>query len=134
MKWTLALPLLLAACAQQADLDASPANASFQIGSPYQQAYASLNKGARTCMAGTSGSVVDGQLYPDLGYGEVSAGMQALSYLPVMEARVAKSGAGSALTVKSTGMAKAGIARWANYWANGGTRCPSLSMAESPPA
>lgn len=133
----LALTSVLAAsaCASQADIDALPPQAVVPLAMNYQQAYANLNKGARTCMAGTAPYIVDGQLYSELGYGEVSVGAQTISYTPVMEARVSKSGSGSSsISVKGTGLASRSIPLWAVYWAKGGRRCPVATLAEAPPA
>ena len=128
----LLLTASVTACTSQAGMDATQPSRVVSFSENYQAVYANLNKGARNCFTG-SGYAVDGQLYSELGYGEVSAGGNAISYMPMMEAKVSKAGAGSTMQVKAAGIAKETIPLWAEYWARGGLRCPVAVFGETPP-
>lgn len=123
---------LLAGCTSQAEMDATAPTHSVTFKENYQAAFAKLNKGARNCFTGDY--KVDGQLYPDLGYGEVSAGGNAINYTPMMEAKISPAGSGAVMQVKAAGIAKSTLPLWAEYWAKGGLRCPVAAFGERPPS
>lgn len=127
---------LVAACTSQAQMDAQPVQRVTQFNENYQQIYANLNKGTRNCIAIGGGFSVDGQLYPDLAYGEVTAsGSSGLSNMPLIYAKVSKQGSGAALQAKSLMKAnKQGVLDWVDYWARGGIKCPGVHFGEKPPA
>lgn len=127
---------LVAACTSQAQMDAQPVQRVTQFNENYQQIYANLNKGTRNCIAIGGGFSVDGQLYPDLVYGEVTAsGSSGLSNMPLIYAKVSKQGSGAALQSKSLMKAnKQGVLDWVDYWARGGIKCPGVHFGEKPPA
>ncbi len=117
-------------------MDAQPVQRVTVIEANYQQVYANLNKGTRNCFAVGGGFSVDGQLYPDLGYGEVTAaGSTGLSSAPILHAKVVKSGNGASIQAKSLMKAnKQGVLNWVDYWARGGIKCPGVHYGETPPA
>lgn len=131
-----AVVLAVSACASQAQMDAQPVQRVTKFDQNYQQVYANLNKGARNCFAIGSGFSVDGQLYSELGYGEVTAaGSTGLSSMPLVYAKVAKDDKGASLQSKSLMKAnKQGILNWVDYWARGGIKCPGIHYGEAPPA
>ena len=124
---------VLAGCSTQADMDALPIQRTTEFDQNYQQIYANLNKGTRNCMQ-IGGFNVDGQLYSDLGYGEVTAaGGTGLSYVPMVYGKVSKSGSGSVLQSKTI-MKKDSVLNWVDYWARGGITCPKIHYGETPPS
>ena len=130
------IALTVAACTNQAQMDAQPVQRVTKFSENYQQVYANLNKGARNCFAIGGGFSVGGQLYSELGYGEVTAsGSTGLSAMPLIHARVARDGTGASLQSKSLMKAnKQGVLNWVDYWARGGIRCPGVHYGEVPPA
>ncbi|MDQ7776929.1 MAG: hypothetical protein Q4615_14185 [Paracoccus aminovorans] len=138
MRFGYFIPILLAvsACTNQAQMDAQPVQRVTKFGQNYQQVYANLNKGTRNCFAIGGGFTVDGQLYSELGYGEVTAaGSTGLSSAPLLYAKVSRDGSGAALQSKSLMKAnKQGVLNWIDYWARGGIKCPGLHYGETPPA
>lgn len=123
----------LAGCTSQAGIDAQPARLTFTTPLNYQQAYANLYRGARTCLASAGGINVDGQLYSELGYGEVS--VNGGGYMIAMEGRVTKDDAGSQVAIKTGFPGWEGIAPWARYWTTtDSVRCPQSGFSETPPA
>lgn len=131
-----ALLLAMGACTNQAQMDAEPVQRVTQFSENYQQVYANLNKGARSCVAVSGGFSVDGQLYPDLGYGEVTAsGNTGVSNSPLFYGKVTRNGAGASLQSKSLMKGgRVGSLNWMDYWAKGGLRCPGVHYGEAPPA
>lgn len=134
--WAAMALLAVGACTSQAQMDAQPVQRVTNFDQNYQQVYANLNKGTRNCIAIGGGFSVDGQLYPDLGYGEVTAsGSSGLSNMPLIYAKVSKQGSGAALQSKSLMKAnKQGVLNWVDYWARGGIKCPGVHYGEAPPA
>lgn len=137
MRIYLAAPAILAlvACTSQAQMDKAQTQRVTRIGLNYQQVYANLNKGARNCFAVNSTGNVDAQLYPDLGYGEVTAATKSsVSYSPLLYAKVSAEGEGAVLQSKSLMAAgREGSLNWVDYWAKGGIRCPGIHYGEAPP-
>lgn len=124
---------LVAGCATQAEFDQRPVNAAINFAENYQAVYARTNKGFRTCMtASRGGFLVDGQLYPDLGYGEVTATGGSGAY-PMLYAKVAEQGDATTVQIKSA-IRGQGAIEWAKYWAGGGLSCPTVGYSEAPPA
>lgn len=131
----LVLPVAILACSTQSQMDAAKVLRTSRIDQNYQAVFASLNKGARTCYAIGGTFTVDGQLMPDLGYGivwvAVTAGLQPS---PIIEAKVLKDGNGAKVESKTTAVAgREGYMNWIDYWAKGGTRCPVITVSETPP-
>lgn len=124
---------LVAGCTTQAEFEQKPINAVINFSENYQAVYARTNRGFRNCMTLSSGGfVVDGQLYPDLGYGEVTATGGSGAY-PMLYAKVLEQGAGASVQIKSA-IRGQGAIEWAKYWAGGGLVCPKIGYAEKPPA
>lgn len=126
----------MAACGNQAQMDATPIQRVTNFSENYQQVYANVNKGMRNCVAISGSFSVDGQLYSDLGYGEVSAaGSTGLSHMPLYYAKVSRNGTGATMEAKSLVKAnKQGVLNWIDYWARGGIKCPGVHYGETPPA
>lgn len=134
--FSLLAALLVSACTSQAQMDAEPVQRVTKFDQNYQQVYANLNKGMRNCVEVGSGFSVDGQLYSELGYGEVSAaGSTGLSHVPIYYAKVSKEGDGASMQSKVAGkIGREGALNWIDYWAKGGIKCAGIHMGEKPPA
>lgn len=127
--FTLLLPIL-AACQSQEDMDHAVPQRTFTLSEGYQTVFSRLNKSMRACDWGP----VDGQLYSDLGYGELTI---ALNGHPYEHAKIARSGSGSIVELKSLRRAMVPNAAdhavsWMEYWARGGTDCQGLIISEPP--
>lgn len=137
----LAAALALTACTDHAEFNARPYDAELSVSMNWQQVYANILRATRGCYAGSSiiisSAVVDGQLYPDLGYGEITHGESALIPTTFTVTRVEKTSSGAIIRIKMgrPGSAKdsAFFQKWAGYWANGGQLCPRIG-ASLPPA
>lgn len=130
----IAAAAVLAGCTTQATLDAAPVARSVVLAENYQAVYARLNKMTRSC--NVSPFQVDGQLYSDLGYGEVQ--MFAAGFAgsrPYLDAKVFRRGDGAFVEIKSLHPASAeNGARWMEYWAKGGSQCmPAGGYYRAPP-
>ena len=127
------LAITVSACTTQAEFDTKPVNAVVSFSENYQAVYARTNRGFRNCMTASSGGfIVDGQLYPDLQYGEVTATGGSGAY-PMLYAKVSKQGDGARVEIKSA-IRGDGATQWAKYWAAGGLECQKLTYHEAPPA
>lgn len=124
----------LSGCASQESLEATPVQRALNMEENYQAVYARTNRGMRNCFEIGSSFSVDGQLYPELDYGEVTAAGGGFSYQPLLYVRVAKAGNGSRIEMKTMIAARQGSLDWVEYWANGGLKCPALHYNENPPS
>jgi hypothetical protein len=133
---TIFATVALVACTNQSDLDAMPAQRSLMLNENYQAVYARTNIAMRNCnSAGTAAAVVDGQLYPELGYGEVTFGAANISgFSPLNYIRIDREGDGALVSLKSLTSTPESSLNWLEYWTKGGTTCPVVSYAEIPPA
>lgn len=105
------LSLILAACVMesQATFDAKPFEVTQTFARDYQAVYADIVKGARTCWepgpmitGGLPNSdILDAQLYPNLGYGEVYSYATGTVFMPRVLVRIEKQGSGSMVSVKT---------------------------------
>lgn len=136
LRLPIAAALAVSACTSQAQMDAQPVQRVTNFSENYQQIYANVNKGMRNCVAIGGGFSVDGQLYSELGYGEVSAaGSTGLSQMPLYHAKISRAGTGSRMESKSLVKAnKQGVLNWIDYWARGGIKCPGVHYGETPPS
>lgn len=137
-----ALALALAAAAgvagcapTQADLEKAQVSHVFRIENNYQQVYAQMNKGMRNCFTVGSMGTVDAQLYPELGYGEITNALQStFSYSPQFNAKISRDQTGAVVQIKSVfgGRGRAWYP-WMEHWAKGGIACPKILASEVPP-
>ncbi len=126
---------ILPGCVSQEQMDAAPVARSVSVSENYQAVYARTNKGMRNCFEIGSYSSVDGQLYPDLGYGEVTASGGGFTASPLLYARISKAGPGARIDMKtSIWGATEGSHNWLAYWSKGGLKCPVVGFGEAPPA
>ncbi|SFO91125.1 hypothetical protein [Tranquillimonas alkanivorans] len=124
----------LAGCTSQAQLDQTAFQRQFQLQENYQAVYARSNRQMRACNQASYYADVDGQLYPDLDYGEIVFGTSGgFVYSPFNVIRVERNGAGALVKLKTLTMAEEGTLEWLEYWARGGTRCPKVHYSETPP-
>ena len=122
----------LASCMSQEQLDASSPTRVFNLNENYQAVYARTNKSMRKCLTVLGVSTVDGQLYPELGYGEITSGVSSLSYSPNDYVKVSKVRSGAIVEIKHLGAGKKIASEWLEYWVRGGSRCP-VGPGEVPP-
>ena len=125
----------MASCTTQEQLEATAYQRGFTIKENYQAVYARANKQMRKCnSAGSRFVEIDGQLYPDLGYGEVIFGAGgAGQFRPLNEIRIEKFGKNSKVLLKTLTTAKTGTLNWLEYWVRGGKTCPAIHYSETPP-
>lgn len=130
----LAIALVLAGCVSVEEMADTPPQRVLRLSQNYQQVYAQTNRGMRNC--NTGGLRVDGQLYSELGYGEVTTGGNGLSSeIPFMFAKISREGNGALVELKSMNSLRPEPAlHWMEYWAKGGLKCPGLSVSAPPPA
>jgi hypothetical protein len=104
----------------------------FSLPIPYQEAYRNLLNNARSCMSGggapLGGRIVDGQLYPDLNYGEVSIRVDTPTGPNIyFSADVRKDGIGSHLetyaAIKPLIVSPASVGEHFRDWASGNSGC-----------
>ena len=136
---------VLVGCTTGQDFDAKPYDIEFRLDRNYQAAYAGIYGAMRACYAGATIIIqtarVEGQLYPDLGYGEIYHGTTAVIPLHHSSIRIEKAGSGSLVKIKSgdTGQPTRRLKhaqhlrQWAEYWAGGRRGCPRVG-ALNPPA
>lgn len=102
---------------------------TFDYTENYQEIYRRVSSQARICQAGTiaasASNEVDAQLYPDLGFGEVSS---SLSNYGVRNyywtAKIEKAGTGSRMIINSmTSLGPTTAAGRLDGWATGATGC-----------
>ncbi|MCZ4260972.1 hypothetical protein O4G76_09000 [Limimaricola sp. G21655-S1] len=128
--------LALAACTSQTQLETTAFQRQFSLAENYQAVYARSNSQMRECFAvGMAEFNVDGQLYPELGYGEIIFGVNGMfGYQPYNQIRIDKNGTGATVSLKSLTQTPQSSMNWLEYWTKGGQRCPRISYAETPPA
>lgn len=130
-------PLALAACVDQARMDGVAFQRQFTLAENYQAVYARTNSQMRECYSGGGGLgpvlSVDGQLYPDLGYGEIQSGISSITYMPTTLVRIDREGAGARVSMKTSAYANIETTlAWLEYFARGGQRCPVFTEAPPP--
>lgn len=129
------LAFLLAGCVSAESYSARDYDASFDVPVNWQAAYAGIYNSARNCYDGgaiiISTNSVDGQLYSELGYGEVTVRASGLSPMTHASYRIERTGSGAVVRVKGPQAAPNAdvgqTAAWAKHWATGGTGCPTIS-------
>ena len=128
-----ALLPLFAACTTQQELDISPVQRTFTTTENYQVVYARLNKMMRAC---SWAPIIDGQIYTDLRYGEVTVALP--NGMPLDYAKVVPDGAATRVELKSVRKAIVPDVRqksiaWMEYWAKGGATCNAPIGIGNPP-
>lgn len=131
------LVLAVGGCAMHAEVAQQPVDLDFQVARNYQAVYADTLRNVRNCyrpntaaLPGTGWTTVDGQLYSELGYGEISIGLGGLLPGLTSVTRIERAAGGARVQIKSanTGEQAARNDRaWLAHWARGGTGCPSLA-------
>ena len=133
--------LALAGCAMHAEVARQPVDQTLMVSRNYQAVYADVLSQSRSCfragMAITpmASVMVDGQLYPDLGYGEVNVGIGGMMPGLTSVTKVSREGGRTRVEIKSanTGATAAQKDRgWIAYWARGGKLCPGQGQTEAP--
>ena len=133
----------ISACVDPAEFNARPFNAELVVGRNYQAVYAGMLQTMRECFRpGTlffpspGATTLDAQLYPDLGYGEISTGITGVVPVTHNSVRISKNGVGAKVQIKTANSIESAQGRdqkWLAYWAKGGQLCPRLG-ALVPPA
>jgi len=138
-----AAALGLGACTTES-FEARPYDIEFPINRNYQAVYAGVLEASRACWGGQfailSMSRVEGQLYPDLGYGVVYHGETAMMPVHHTSTKIERAGRGSIVRVKFGQPPRAGgdggatFRGWVEYWAAGGRACPKVGALTAPKA
>lgn len=124
--------LLVSGCTSMSEMDTGPAEAGQFIDANYQTVYARTYKMARQCwQSGPTpfSSVtndVDGQLYAELGYGEIVYFQRNVTQIPWATIRIERKDAGATVTVKAANAlphVNAKRQSEAFAWATGRTSC-----------
>lgn len=93
----------------------------------YQEVYRRLYQTSSSCQStgGSAAFVVDGQLYNELGYGEITMSMRSIYGSNFYwKAKVEKTGSGSRVSVVSGNtLAKGKTLGFVMSWADGSTKC-----------
>lgn len=131
----------LSACTTMEAQDAKPYAVTFEVQESYQAVYARTLHAMRRCLNPGSGYLfspvseqMDSQLYPDLGYGELTRYQANVSAIPWSTTRMARQGNATVVSIKTSSQAEYAQRQslaWLGYWAKGGTTCPKLF--EPPP-
>ena len=128
-------------CTTGAEFETRPYDLEFKSAKNYQAVYAGVLAGMRGCWAGQSimlsVSRVEGQLYPELGYGEIYHGEAAMIPVHHSSTRIDRAGSGSIIRVRFAQPGKDGGATyrgWLEHWAAGGRSCPRVGALTAPKA
>lgn len=131
----------LPACTSMEEHDAKPYAVTFEVQQSYQTVYARTLHTMRRCLNPGRGYLfspvteqMDAQLYPDLGFGELTRYQANVSAIPWSTTRIARQGNGAVVSIKTSSQAEYAQRQtlaWLSYWAKGGTTCPKLF--EPPP-
>lgn len=135
MRLLLGVPALalLIGCTSPAEISKQPFETEFRLDRNYQAVYADILRGAKNClnpgfmmMPGMSTFSVDGQLYSELGYGEVSTGITGSIPMTTGTARVEKDGDGALVRIRTANgipSARASTRDSLSSWARGEKMC-----------
>lgn len=125
--------ILLCGCVTQSEIVSSRPQAQFMLSENYQAVYARLLRAMNRCMAvgftlvpGSGTLQVDGQLYPDLGYGEIGTRMQGMIRVTYHHILVKRSPSGTEVVLTVENMTAGGKAKDTarlERWARGSTTC-----------
>lgn len=133
--------LMLAACVSMQEHDVKPYDLTFTVQKTYQAVYADTLRAMRQCLNPGNGyfmspvsEQMSAELYPDLGYGEITRYQANMVSIPWSTTRIERRGVGTLVSIKTS--SKAQYAQrleraWLAYWAKGGRVCPK--MFEMPP-
>lgn len=129
-----ALSIGAAGCTSQAQMDSTQPQRVVQFAENYQAVYSRSYRGMRNCNS-TSMFSTHGELYSELGYGEITtlAGGLASSQ-PMMRIKVIKIKNGTRAEFTTLTTAREGSMNWMEYWSRGGLACPIIHYSEAPPA
>lgn len=116
--------LTLSACVSQADLSDKYDDTVINYAENYQVIYKRVVDQAKACQSGQTGIasalMVDAQLYPDLGFGDIAVRLSNLGTNTYFyTAKVSKNGSGSTFTI--TGAPR--VVKQVVGWANGSKKC-----------
>lgn len=124
--------LLLAGCSSTpANLEAKSAPTIQTYTENYQEIFRRVSMTAKRCYTSNVGAyastTADTQLYPDLGYGEITVSLinwGTRNYY--MTAKIEKDGTGAKMTVRAgNSLAAPRYVEYALKWAGGATDCPT---------
>lgn len=131
----------LSACTSMEAHDAKPYALSFRVHDGYQVVYARTLQTMRQCLNPGNGyffspvtEQMDAQLYPDLGFGEITRYQANVVAIPWSTTRIAKQGSETVVSIKVSSKiasAERQSLAWLSYWAKGGSACPRFT--EPPP-
>lgn len=134
--------VMLAACVSMQEHDAKPYGLSFTVQKNYQAVYADTLRVMRQCFNPGNGyflspvtEQMSADLYPDLGYGEITRYQANYVAIPWSTTRVERHGTAALVSIKTSSQApyaQRQTRAWLAYWAKGGNACPKLF--EMPPA
>jgi len=125
---------LLAACTSMQEHDAKPFDTQFTVTEDYQAVYAATLRVMRQCLNPGSGyflspvtEQMSSDLYPNLGYGEITRYQANMVAVPWSTTRIARHVEGTLVSIKTSSQARYAqryTRAWLVYWARGGTECP----------
>ena len=127
--------LAVSACTSQTQLEETPYQRQFFLSENYQAVFVRSLSQMKECFLVMNGNInVDGQIYNELGYGEITNSVSTLTYSPYNMIRIESSGSGANVKLKSLTLVKNASLDWMEYWAKGGQRCATMGFNERPPA
>lgn len=135
MKRSSLIPVIfLAACTSMQEHDAKSFDMQFRMAEDYQTVYAATLRVMRQCLNPGSGyflspvsEQMSADLYPDLGYGEITRYQANVVAIPWSTTRVERQGSGALVSIKTSSQlrhAQDHMRTWLSYWAKGGQSCP----------
>lgn len=122
-------------CVSTADFFDQPLAEELEVTGSYQANFARMRDTFRRCglisrptgFTGTSQAEYDMQLFPDLGYGEITSMMTGLTATVVyFQVVLREAGQNTSVEIRTGNMIPAAQSRMAEsliYWASGGTEC-----------
>ena len=128
------LALVLVAACSTAAMNSKPYDHSDVVSRNYQAAFADTLRSVKACLNGDKTWIIESELYPDLGYGEISVVGSAINFVFV-DIKISKTESGGLLEAKFGGPNKSGndgVFDWITYWSKGGRACGTLSQMTPP--
>jgi hypothetical protein len=128
----IAIPLLQA-CTNSLELNNMPPQSSTLVPGNYQAVYQQTYRMAVSCLPNGPAmigspvtNVVEGQLYTELGYGEIKHYQRNLGIIPYLNVKIQKDPGGSLVSITTANVIASGQEKMRNNvlsWAKGGNSC-----------
>jgi hypothetical protein len=125
--------ILLSACTSMQEHYTKPFDTQFTVAGDYQAVYAATLRVMRQCLNPGGGyflspvtEQMSADLYPDLGYAEITRYQANMVAVPWSTTRFERHGKGTLVLIKTSSQAKYAqryTRAWLVYWAKGGTDC-----------